>query len=382
MDSDELAPVTGDQLNLLWREQVRGHALLLLDVDGKVLSALGGVSEALRYEADELVGQSLERLFTPEDRALGLDRHELVTAAITGGSADDRWHLRKDGTRVWIDGVLSALRNAEGEVIGFAKVMRDRTDLRTQIEALENRVAALAGAEERKDVFIATLAHELRNPLMPLSNAAQLIRMAAGDERLRFPLQVIDRQLTQLKRLIDDMMDVTRIDVGKLELRIEPLPLQRALNDAVEACRAAARERQVALGAVLPQVPIEIEADALRFEQIVVNLINNAVKYTPAGGQVWVKATVEADNAVIHVDDNGMGIASDMLPRIFDLFTQEARAGEAASAGLGIGLALVKSLVAMHDGFVEVRSDGPGKGSEFTVRLPLKRPKPPAGGAA
>ncbi len=376
MNDTEPSAADAEQLLELWRTQLRSHALLLLDAEARVVSALGGVEETLGYRPDELQGQPLERLFTAEDRALGLDRHEVVTARATGTSADDRWHLRKDGSRVWIDGVLTALQDADGRVVGFAKIMRDRTDLRAQIETLENELAALAGGQEQRDIFIATLAHELRNPLMPLSNAAQLIRMMASDDRLRFPLQVIDRQLAQLKRLVDDMMDVTRLDVDRLELHLQPLVLQAALGQAVELCRPGAQDRQLALAALMPPAPIEIEADPMRFEQIIVNLLNNAIKYTPSGGHIWVKCTVEATRAVIRVEDNGNGIAADMLPRIFDLFTQESSAGSAASGGLGIGLALVKSLVALHHGIVEVRSEGPGKGSEFTVRLPLVQSAP------
>ncbi|MBA2721701.1 MAG: HAMP domain-containing histidine kinase [Methylibium sp.] len=365
-----------DRLYALWQAQMSGHALLLLDADAKVVAVFGAVQETLGYAASELIGSPLDRTFTLEDRALGLDGHELLTAAETGDSVDDRWHLRKDGSRVWISGMVSALRECDGRLLGYAKLMRNRTDLRVQIETLENRVAVLIDAEREKDVFIATLAHELRNPLMPLTSATQLIRMAGGDERMRYPLQVIDRQLALLKRLVDDMMDVTRIDVGKLELRVEPLPLQTALSQAIELCRPAAKERGLALHALLPPVPIVMEADPSRFEQIVVNLLNNAIKYTAPGGQVWIKATVEADAAVIRVEDTGQGIATDMLPRIFDLFTQESRTASSASGGLGIGLALVKSLVAAHHGIVSVYSEGRGKGSVFTVRLPLVQSAP------
>jgi two-component system CheB/CheR fusion protein len=378
MKDDSSSVPSVAQLLALCGTQIRGYVLILLNADVKIVAVRGGLEEALGYCEAELLGQPLDDIFTPEDRALGLDSHEVRTARASGASMDDRWHVRKDGSRVWIDGMLIALRGDDGEVVGFAKVVRDRTDLRAHIEALENRADLLAGADERKNIFVATLVHELRNPLMPLGNAAQLIRMSSNDERLRLPLQVIERQLAQLKRLIDDVMDMTRVDVGKLELRVARVSLQTALERAVTSCRPAAQERRIGLGALLPPVEIGIDVDPMRFEQIVVNLINNAIKFTQAGGQIWLKTTVESGNAVIRVDDNGKGISAEMLPRIFDLFTQESRNGEAPTDGLGIGLTLVKSLVALHRGIVEVRSDGPGRGSEFTVRLPLKQPGPPA----
>ena len=362
-----------ERLLALWSAQVRDYAVLLLDPDGRVVGSAGGLEEQLGFAAGELIGDSLARIFTAEDRALGLDRHELVVAATIGRGEDDRWHLRQDGTRVWISGVITALRDADGRLVGYAKAMRDRTDLRAQIETLERRIVALEHGDEQKNVFLATLAHELRNPLAPLANAAHLIRLAGGDDRMRYPLQVIDRQLALLKRLVDDMMDVTRIETGKLELQFAPLELQAVVRQAVELCRPQAAGKPVALEAVLPEVPIGIEADASRIEQIVVNLVHNAIKYTPAGGCIWVKLTVEVGTAVLRVQDTGIGVAPEMLPRIFELFTQETEARPQADGGLGIGLSLVKRLVEAHQGIVEVRSEGRDRGAEFTVRLPLRQ---------
>ena len=367
----------------LWTAQLGGgHALVLLDAEGVAVDARGNVTEILGYAAEELIGRPLTCIFTPEDRALRLDEHELATAAAFGHGEDDRWHLRKDGARVWVTGTLTALRDGSGALAGFAKVMRDRTDLRVQIEALENRVAANERADSQRNAFLGTLGHELRNPLMPLANAAQLIRMLSNDDRLRQPLQVVDRQIVQLKRLVDDMMDLTRIDTGKLELRIERLLLQSVIGHAVDAARSEATLRNIDVAAVLPAVPVELEADALRLDQMLANLIGNALKYTLDGGHIWIKATVEAESAVVRVVDDGIGIAADMLPRIFELFTQEPGSQPQANAGLGIGLALVRSLAAQHGGLVEVKSDGRGRGSEFTLRRPLRQPAAlrPAGG--
>jgi two-component system CheB/CheR fusion protein len=267
--------------------------------------------------------------------------------------------------------VLVELENGRGETAGFAKIMRDRTDLRMQIETLKNRLAATIEQQERKTVMLGTLAHELRNPLAPLTNAAQLIRLAGCDDtRLAYPLQIIERQISFFQRLIDDLLDVTRVSAGKLRLELKRFVLQDALNDALDTARPDAAARRQTLQGVLPQAPIEVEADRDRVVQIVVNLLGNAVRYTPSEGCVWLKATVEAAHAVLRVEDTGQGIPLELQPRIFDLFTQGTPSAGRAG-GLGIGLALVKELVAAHGGTVAVRSEGVGRGSEFTVRLPL-----------
>jgi signal transduction histidine kinase len=173
-----------------------------------------------------------------------------------------------------------------------------------------------------------------------------------------------------MRRLVDDLLDVTRIGAGKIELRREPLVLQDVVHRAVESARPIVGERRQRLEVVVPPSPMVVEGDSARLEQVFVNLLNNAAKYTPEGGNVWVKGTTEGDEAVIHVEDTGVGIPREMLPHIFDLFTQVDASRAYSQGGLGIGLSVVKSLVALHGGSVQVRSEGPGKGSEFTVRLP------------
>jgi PAS domain S-box-containing protein len=371
-------PPKPDELLRLLLEQGKDHALLLLDPGGRVVGWLAGAEHILGYRAEEMVGQPAARLFTPEDVGRGLAEHELEVARKVGRAEDDRWQVRKDGTRIWASGVLLALRDAAGEVVGFGKVLRDRTDLRAQIQALENRAEALARADRRKDLFLGTLAHELRNPLAPLVNALQLIRLAGPtSEALAYPVQIIERQVEVIRRLVDDLMDTTRVGAGKVELKMGPVRLQEVLGRAAEACRPRAEERRQDFRVLLPPAPIALEADAGRLHQVVVNLLTNAVKYTPEGGGIWLKATVEGDEAVVRVEDSGVGISPEMLPRIFELFTQEESSRPRSEGGLGLGLPLVKELVALHGGSVQVRSEGKGRGSEFTVRLPLRRPTSP-----
>jgi two-component system CheB/CheR fusion protein len=363
---------------LRWLQQNQHHTVLVLDNEGVVSAALGSVERTFGYGPAELVGKGASMLFIPEDLALGLDRHELSTARRVGHMDDDRWMLRKDGARIWIAGLLTALRDDAGEPAGFVKIMRDQTRVRAEAEALRNRLAANRQAEERSVVLFGTLAHELRGPLAPLATACELLRRLCTAEQAQFPLQIIDRQLSVLRRVVEDVMDVARVQTGKLELQPQPLELQGALRQVVESWRQQAQARRIDLLLSVPDVPILIEADPTRFEQIFVNLITNALTFTPAGGQVSIKATVAGAEAVILVEDTGVGIGPEMLPRIFDLFTQEPEAKPLSLGGLGIGLSLVKQLVEAHGGMVQVRSDGRNLGSEFAVRLPLRQASAPA----
>jgi two-component system CheB/CheR fusion protein len=365
-----------EQLAGLFLQQGKDHALILLDPQGSVVAWYPGAERAFGYAAAEMLGQSLSRLFTPEDLARGLADHEFEVTRRDGSAEDDRWMVRKDGSRFWASGVVLALRDDSGQIVGFGKSLRDRTDVRAQIEALENRIVALLKADERKTLFLGTVAHELRNPLAPLKNAVQLLRLARpGDPDLAYPVSLVERQVEFLRRMVDDLMDVTRIGAGKVELKKGRVLLGELLTQVVEGFRPRAEERRQRLELLLPKGAIPLEADPDRLRQVFVNLLNNAVKYTPDGGRVWVKATVEAAEAVVGVEDTGVGIAPETLPRIFDLFTQEEESRYRSEGGLGIGLSLVKGLVTLHGGSVQVRSEGRGKGSEFTVRLPLS-PEP------
>jgi CheY-like chemotaxis protein/two-component sensor histidine kinase len=227
-------------------------------------------------------------------------------------------------------------------------------------------------ADRRKDEFLATLAHELRNPLAPIRNALEVQRLAGDDrpavERSR---QMMERQLRQMVRLVDDLLDVSRITRGKLELQRERVDLAAVVGSALETSRPLIDASKHQISVSLPQRPLTLEADAVRLAQVVSNLLNNAAKYTPEGGRIWLSAEAEAGSAVIRVRDTGLGIPGEMLGRVFDMFMQMDQSLERAQGGLGIGLTLVKRLVEMHGGTVEAHSDGPGKGSELVVRLPL-----------
>ncbi|HET7402309.1 MAG TPA: HAMP domain-containing sensor histidine kinase, partial [Usitatibacter sp.] len=297
---------------------------------------------------------------------------ELETAGTGTSAEDDRWQLRRDGSRFWASGVMVALLAADGQPVGYGKILRNRTDHKEQLESLRNRVRELESTSDRKDVFLSTLSHELRNPLAPLANAVQIIRLAAppGAE-LEYAIRVIERQMELLRRLVDDLLDLSRVNAGKMQLARAPVVLNDVLRQSVDAMRAAFARRQQQLHVTIPETPMVVDGDADRLMQVFVNLLTNAGKYTPQRGRIWLKATADGAEAVVHVEDDGMGIAPEMLPRIFDLFTQVDTARAHSQGGLGIGLALVKDLVALHGGSVQGRSEGPGHGSKFSVRLPL-----------
>jgi PAS domain S-box-containing protein len=358
--SNPLGPKADELLRLLL-DQAKDHALLLLDAQGTIIGWLAGAEHIFGYTPEEMVGQPVTRIFTPEDVERGLAQHELEVARNNGRAEDDRWLVRKDGSRFWASGVVVPLRDAGGRVVGFGKVLRERTEVKAQIESLESRAETLARADRHKDLFLGTLAHELRNPLAPLVNALQLIRLAGPvSEGLAYPIKLIERQVEFIRRLVDDLLDITRIGAGKVELKLGPVQLQEVLKRAADACRPKAEERRQDFRVLLPPAPITREADADRLHQVVVNLLTNAVKYTPEGGRVWRKATVEGDEVVVRVEDNGVGIDAQMLPRIFDLFTQEEPSRSRSESGLGLWLPEVM----LHGGTVQIRS-------EFTVRLPL-----------
>jgi signal transduction histidine kinase len=258
--------------------------------------------------------------------------------------------------------------------------MRDRLAARTReserlAAELRARAEALAETDRRKDEFLAMLAHELRNPLGAIANASYLLeQMGAGDrdERMAKPVAIIRRQIQHLVRMVDDLLDVSRITRGKVELRREPLDLGEVLHHAVEAARPLAAAKSQSLRTDLAGPPLPVAGDATRLEQVFSNLLRNALKFTGEEGRVEVSAQRDGDGeAVVRVRDDGIGIPADLLPRIFDLFAQGEQGLDRAGAGLGIGLTLVRSLVEMHGGRVEARSEGPGRGSELEVRLPL-----------
>jgi PAS domain S-box-containing protein len=319
-------------------------------------------------------GWCLDKLFEhlhPDER----DRvRSLVTRAFAN-STDLAFEARviwPDGSEHWIDvhgSPYVSARAGEHEParLRFLGIIADIT-LRKHSEA------TLRDADLRKDEFLATLAHELRNPLAPIRNAVQIMQLSRDEAMHDKARKIIERQLKQMVHLVNDLLDVSRISQGKVELRLEHVDVGDAVLDAIETSRPLIDAGRHHLTTKLaPPRALMVQADATRLTQIVANLLNNAAKYTPEGGHIQVLAERDGDAAVITVQDSGIGLTQDMLPRVFDMFAQVDRSMNRAQGGLGIGLALVKRLVEMHGGTVHATSDGPDRGCRFVVRLPLVR---------
>ena len=347
------------------------YAIFLIEQDGRLICWNPGAERLFGYQSSEILGQHFSRFFSPEDIRNGQPEHELKTALAEGRFDSVRWQLRKDGSRFWCRSTLTPLQDEHKQLRSFARVMHDLTDTQSQ-EAQKKRADDLATTNRDQEEFMALLSHELRNPLAPILNALSILRqMKTNDPIIEQAGNIINRQVVQMVRLVDDLLDISRITQGKLRLTREMVELRFIVNRAAETARPTMDARKHDFSVSLPIGPIWVEADPARLEQIVVNLLNNAAKYTDVGGFVRMSVQQEGSEAVIRVRDNGVGIAVEMLPRVFDLFTQVDGTLGRSYGGLGIGLALVRTLVEMQDGRVQAQSSGLGKGSEFTVKLPV-----------
>jgi PAS domain S-box-containing protein len=365
-------------------KNIRDHSVFTLDPQGRITSWNREAERILGHSEAEALGQHFSIIFTAEDIEAGVPAHELKTAMSEGRAEDERWHLRKSGERFWALGIVSPTHDASGRHTGFSKILRDMTDRKRAQDTLRQQAEALREADRRKDEFLAMLAHELRNPLAPIRNALHVVQVRGRERRqaVRQAWEMIERQVECLARLVDDLLDVSRISRGKINLQKGPVDVALLVARAVEGSRPLIEARRHDLKVALPDEPMWVEADPTRMAQVLWNLLNNAAKYTPEGGRIRLTAAKEGGEAVIRVRDTGMGIPPKLLPRMFDLFTQAERTLDRAEGGLGIGLTLVRRLTEMHNGVVQAFSAGPGEGSEFVVRLPLLPDTPPAASAA
>jgi hypothetical protein len=345
-------------------EGVEDYAIYMLDPEGRVTSWNAGSQKITGYSADEIVGQSFERFYPPEDVAAGRPAAELRTATLNRRATDLGWRVRKDGSRFWAEVVVTALHDEEGRLRGFAKVVRDLSE-RKRIENLEEQGRHLTE-------FLAMLAHELRNPLAPIRNALGILAVAPDvSPQVAWCRDVIERQASHLTRLVDDLLDVSRITRGKLSMHTTTMDLNAAAGRAVEAARPLIDSRRHRFTMELAPAPVQVNGDMTRLVQVIVNLLNNAAKYTPEGGDIVLTVGVEGNDALVRVKDNGIGIPPDMIEHVFDLFAQGERTLARTEGGLGIGLTLARRIVALHGGSINASSPGAGKGAEFVVRLPL-----------
>jgi PAS domain S-box-containing protein len=310
--------------------------------------------------------------FFPEDQAKITDEFFPSVLERGHGEIEVRFRHFQTGQARWMAYKVLTLTDATGRAVGLATVTQDVTERRRLEDDLRKLAADLAEADRRKNQFLATLAHELRNPLAPIRNAIQVLLLKGQpDPDLKWGREVIDRQVRHMARLLDDLLDVSRITHNKLELRKERIELSAVVQSAIETSRPLIDSSGQQLTVTLPPQPVYLDADPVRLAQVFSNLLNNASKYSEPGGHVRLTGERQGSDVVVSVSDDGMGIAAEMLPRLFDIFSQSKRALQRSREGLGIGLSLVRGLVELHGGRVEARSEGPDKGSEFVVRLPL-----------
>ena len=384
-------------------EGVQDYAIFLLDPGGLVTTWNLGAERLKGYRPEEILGQHFSRFYTEADLRRAWPARELEAAAAEGRFEDEGWRVRKDGSTFWANVVITALRDHAGDLVGYAKVTRDLTERKRAEEALrhtnadlEARVAARTAELERtneelraevaerrraeeaaraalqaKDDFLAVLSHELRTPLAPaLATASALEARADMAPDLRDEIGVIRRNIEQEARLIGDLLDLTEILRGEAHLHREVVDAHAALNAALESCRAeaAAKRLDVELGPWAGRSLVW--GDAARLRQVFVNLVENAVKYTPEGGRIALRSATDADGRlVVEVADSGIGIEPEALPRIFDAFAQAGRTVRAGRGGLGLGLSLSRRLVELHGGRLTAASAGRGRGATFSLVL-------------
>jgi signal transduction histidine kinase/ActR/RegA family two-component response regulator len=309
--------------------------------------------QILRVVLLEFLEESLDRpLHYREVQAIGVALDDVIAASVV----------------MYVKGRDQHLQEAEAQ--------RAAADKRFQ-ELLLKQAESLRIADRRKNEFLAILAHELRNPLAPIRNAAEIVRLqSAPNHDLEWAGDVIARQLEQLTHIVDDLVDVSRIARGKIQLRPESVDILWIVNRAIETVRPLLTSRNQELSVAIPDGPVRVQADPSRLTQVLVNLLANSVKYTDDGGHIWIAVEPTVGQVAIRVRDNGLGISAELLPSVFELFMQEERSQNLARGGLGIGLSLVRSLVELHGGTVQAHSAGPGQGSEFVVRLPVPSDMP------
>jgi PAS domain S-box-containing protein len=353
-------------------------AIIGTNLDGVVTNWNSAATQILGFSESDIVGKPIAVLMPPE---LGSGEGDIMDKVVRGESvtAYDTVRLGKSGARVPLSITISPIADDRGLLIGASTIARDITErkqveerLRRSEEELRTIASALSEADHRKDEFLATLAHELRNPLAPIRNGLQIMRLASNDPATMARSQaMIERQIEHLVRLVDDLMDISRISRGTITLRAEKLDLASVLRHAVETSRPLIDEKNLSLKVATVSDTIPVLGDRTRLTQVFANLLNNAARYTDRGGTVSLDVTVASGVAEIRIRDTGVGIPREMLTEIFEMFSQVDRSLERSQSGLGIGLTLVKRLTEMHGGRVEATSEGLGKGSEFVVRLPL-----------
>lgn len=374
-------------------ENAREYAIFSMDLTRRITSWNAGAQAILGFTESEVIGQSGDIIFTAEDRAAKAPDTEMQTALDSGRASDERWHLRKDGSRFFGSGVMTVMHDAAGEAIGFVKIFRDQTEALRAKEALERSRAELwdalqetecaraeaEAATRAKDHFLAVLSHELRTPLTPVLMAAStLVRNKNLPPAVHEALTMIQRNIRLETHLVDDLLDVTRISRGKLELLRKPMDLREAITRAVEIAAPDIETKQQLLNVELAAGAHTISGDAQRLQQVFWNLLKNASKFTPEGGTIALCSRIEPGESgapariVVEVRDSGIGFEPEAAERIFTAFEQASKTVTQQFGGLGLGLAISKASVEAHGGTIRGESGGIGQGALFTVSLPIE----------
>ncbi|MFN3571241.1 MAG: PAS domain S-box protein, partial [Polaromonas sp.] len=344
-------------------EGVRDYAIFMLSPEGIIESWNNGAQLIKGYSAHEVIGRHFSMLYRQEDRDSKLPDRELETALTHGRAEEEGWRVRRDGSVFWANVVIAPVYDAARQLRGFAKVTRDMTERR--------RLHELESSSKRMSEFLAMLAHELRNPLAPIRNAVTILQLEPSPSPMvRSSRDMIDRQLSHMTRLVDDLLDVGRLTTGKIRFKAEQVAYAQVVARSVEAVRPLMDARRHRLTVDMPDSGLRVQGDATRLAQVLQNLLTNAAKYTPEGGQIELKVWQEGSQLHTSVRDNGVGLSPQALTHIFELFSQGDAQTAARESGLGIGLTLARSLVEMHGGALSAASSGPGQGSTFSFFLP------------
>ena len=360
-----------DRLRVLL-DSVQDYAICMLGVDGKIETWNAGGQRLFGYAAEQITGGNVACFYTADEQERGVPAENLRQAGTLGRLECECVRVRRDGSTFHALVLLTLMRRADGAPRGFSLVVRDVTERKRLEDDLRRRADELCAANRAKEDFLATLSHELRTPLNAMLGWTRLLRMGKldGPGTLR-ALDTIERNAHVQEQLIADILDVSRIVTGKLRLQLRPMNLEPIVDASIDALRPAADAKGVGLCCFL-RAAGTVMADPDRLQQVVWNLLANAIKFTPSGGRVTLSLSREGAMAVVSVSDTGEGIPSTLLPFIFDRFTQGDASVTRPHGGLGLGLSIVRHIVELHGGQVRAASEGLGKGSAFTVHLPVR----------
>lgn len=352
-------------------DSLRDYAVILLDDDGRIVFWNQAARGIFGYAAADVLGQSADLLFPAQDAAAGALAAQLRQARSAGKASDNRWLVARDGRRLWAEGVVTALEDDQGRAAGFCKLVHDGTQAYLAGEALRAAKEEADRANRAKDRFLAVLSHELRTPLAPIATAVHVLeKVAQLDERHRNLLPMIRRNVALEARLIDDLLDLTAISSGKVSLHRERVDMHQLLEAVVGMVQESANDKRIGLELALQAADPWVEGDQARMQQVLWNILRNAIKFTPPDGRILVRTENRDGNFQLACSDSGIGIAQEALPRIFSPFEQADAEVARSYGGLGLGLAIAHGLMAQHGGQIHAASDGRGLGATFLITLP------------